>query len=68
MYNIEMIPFNPETVIPDGKYLVKTESTKLPGMSPYHYLQTRCSCVNGKVSVDVSGQTVIEISKEPLSL
>ena len=65
---IEMIPFNPENVIPkEGKYLVKTESTHLKTIQ---FVQARCTIVwNEKkqqniTSVDVTNQIVKEISKE----
>lgn len=68
---IEMIPFNPENVIPkEGKYLVKTESTS--HLKTIQFLQARCSIVwNEKkkqhlTSVDVTNQIVKEISKEQI--
>lgn len=68
---IEMMPFNPENVIPkDGKYLVKTESTS--HLKTIQYLQARCSVVwNEKkkqyvTSVDVTNQIVKEISRKEL--
>lgn len=68
---IEMIPFNPEAVIPqDGKYLVRSVSTG--PLQTVQHLQARCSVVwNEKkkihmTSVDVNNQTVTHISKLPL--
>lgn len=67
--NITLIDFDKLTIIPDGKYLVRTESTFLKSI---HYLQARVKKVwikehkRWEMSVDVSRQTVTHISVEPL--
>ena len=62
---IEMIPFTKDHVIPcDGKYLVKTQTTQQPRIQ---YLQVTCKVVNGKTTIDVSNQVILEISKDPLN-
>lgn len=59
---IEMIPFTKDHVIPsDGKYLVKTQTIQHPRIQ---YLQADCKVVNGKTTIDVSNQVVLEISKD----
>lgn len=61
---IEMIPFTKDHVIPsDGKYLVKTKTNQ---HSRIQYLQADCKIVNGKTTIDVSNQVVLEISKTPI--
>lgn len=69
---IELIPFDKEAIVPDGKYLVKTIGSG--PLKTVYYLQARVNKVWDKekkrweMRVDVSRQSVTHISIEPLVL
>lgn len=59
---IELIPFKPSKIIPEGNYLVKTQ--KKYGT---HFIQVRVIQSNNRMSPQCTNQHVTHISTKPLN-
>lgn len=57
---IEMIPFNSENIIPEGRYWIVTQRTYGKG-----YLSAMVNNSGNKMRVDVTNQKVLLISTKP---
>ena len=63
MININLITFDKENIIPDGKYLIRTLSIPKENVN---YISARVWKAGDKMVVDVNGQTVTHISDKSL--